>query len=121
MSKRVSHAAALCPRLLCLGQWTSTVAADDMPKERSVPEQPVRLLGNTYYVGTRGLSSILIASDEGHVLIDGGVMDSAPLIAANIQKLGFKLADVRTILHSHAHFDHVGGIEELQRLTGAEV
>ena len=95
--------------------------AADVPKDWLAAQEPVRLLGNTYYVGTRGLASILITSDEGHVLIDGGLMDSAPLIAANIEKLGFKLEDVRTIVHSHAHYDHVGGIAELQRLTGAEV
>src|SRR5688500_14252483 len=104
--------------LLCS---TFPVFADDIPKEWLAPQLPVRLLGNTYYVGTRGLASILITSDEGHVLIDGGLIDSAPLIAANIQTLGFKLEDVRTILHSHAHFDHVGGLAELQRLTGADV
>ena len=84
-------------------------------------EPPVRLLGNTYYVGTHELSSILITSDEGHVLIDGGTADMAPLIAANITQLGFKLQDVRTIVVSHAHHDHVGGVAELQQLTGARV
>lgn len=87
----------------------------------SAEQPPVRLLGNTYYVGTRELSSILIASDEGHVLIDGGVADDAPTIADNIVKLGFKLRDVRTIVVSHAHSDHVGGVAELQQLTGARV
>jgi metallo-beta-lactamase class B len=96
-------------------------AAEEAEKDWLTPQVPVRLLGNTYYVGTRGLSSILIASDEGHVLIDGGTFDSAPLIAANIEKLGFKLEDVRTIVVSHAHLDHVGGVAELQRMTGAEV
>ncbi len=95
--------------------------ADDLPKDWRTPQLPVQLLGNTYYVGTRGLASILITSDEGHVLIDGGLMESAPLIAASIKQLGFKLTDVRTILHSHAHFDHVGGLAELQRMTGAQV
>lgn len=84
-------------------------------------QPPVRLLGNTYYVGTRELSSILITSDEGHVLIDGGAADLAPSIADNIVKLGFKLKDVRTIVVSHAHQDHVGGVAELQQLTGAKV
>lgn len=97
------------------------VQADNVPKEWLMPQPPVRLLGNTYYVGTRGLASILITSDEGHVLIDGGLMESAASIAANIQQLGFKLEDVRTILHSHAHYDHVGGLAELQRMTGAKV
>ena len=97
------------------------VGAERVPATWLEPQEPIRLLGNTYYVGTRGLSSILITSDEGHVLIDAGVMEAAPLIAANIEKLGFKLRDVRAILHSHAHFDHVGGLAELQELTGAEV
>ena len=105
--------------LLC-GLFTSAHAAD-IPKEWLTPQTPVRLLGNTYYVGTQGLSSILIASDEGHVLIDGGVVESAPLIAENIRKLGFKLEDVKTIVFSHAHYDHVGGVAELQSLTGADV
>jgi metallo-beta-lactamase class B len=99
----------------------SSASAEGLSKDWLTPQEPVRLLGNTYYVGTRGLSSILIASAEGHVLIDGGLIDSAPLIAANIRKLGLKLEDVRTIVHSHAHYDHVGGIAELQRMTGAEV
>jgi metallo-beta-lactamase class B len=104
-----------------LGGYSTSSFAEAIPKEWLEPQEPVRLLGNTYYVGTRGLASILITSDEGHVLIDGGLMDSAPLIAQNIEKLGFKLQDVRTIVHSHAHYDHVGGLAELQRLTGAEV
>jgi metallo-beta-lactamase class B len=87
----------------------------------SAADASVRLLGNTYYVGTRELSSILIASDEGHVLIDGGAADDAPAIADNIVALGFKLRDVRTIVVSHAHYDHVGGVAELQQLTGARV
>jgi metallo-beta-lactamase class B len=107
--------------LLLCGCFSVAFAADEIPEEWLAPQAPVRLLGNTYYVGTRGLSSILIASEEGHVLIDGGLAESAPLIAANIEKLGFKLADVRTIVFSHAHHDHVGGVSELQQLTGAQV
>jgi len=87
----------------------------------SSAEPPVRLLGNTYYVGTRDLSSILITSDEGHVLIDGGTADMAPLIVDNIRKLGFKLTDVRTIVVSHAHHDHVGGVAEIAQLSGAKI
>jgi metallo-beta-lactamase class B len=87
----------------------------------NTPQRPVHLFGNTYYVGTRGLGSVLIASAEGHVLIDGGLPDSAPLILANIRALGFDPSDVRLILNSHAHFDHAGGIAALQRATGARV
>lgn len=85
------------------------------------PQQPFRVFGNTYYVGTAGLSSVLIVSDDGHILLDGGLTQSASLIDANIRALGFRTADVRLILASHEHFDHVGGIAALQRASGAAV
>ena len=83
------------------------------------PAPPVRIHANTYLVGTCGISSILITGDEGHVLIDGGTEAGAELIAANIRSLGFKLKDIKYLLISHEHFDHVGGIARLQQLTGA--
>lgn len=85
------------------------------------PAPPVRIFGNTYLVGTCGISSILITDPAGHILIDGGTEEDADLIADNIRALGFRLSDVRYILHSHEHFDHVGGIAKLQRLTGAQL
>ncbi len=85
------------------------------------PQQPFKIFGNTYYVGTHGLSSVLITSKTGHILIDGALPASAQLIAANIRTLGFQIKDVKLIVNSHAHFDHAGGIAELQRLTGARV
>jgi metallo-beta-lactamase class B len=87
----------------------------------NTPQAPFRVYGNTYYVGPHGLSSILIASDAGLVLIDGALAESVPQIVANIHTLGFRIEDVKLILNSHAHFDHAGGIAELQRLSGAEV
>ena len=89
--------------------------------EWNVSQQPFRVYGNTYYVGVHGLSSILITSPEGHVLIDGDIAASAPKIAANIQALGFRVKDVKLILNSHVHYDHAGGIAQLQKLSGAEV
>jgi metallo-beta-lactamase class B len=85
------------------------------------PQAPFRIFGNAYYVGTHGLSSVLITSDAGNILIDGGLPESAHLIAGNIQSLGFRVKDVKLILNSHVHFDHAGGIAELQRLSGARV
>jgi metallo-beta-lactamase class B len=84
-------------------------------------QEPFQVYGNTYYVGVRGLSAILITSDRGHVLIDGDLEESAPKIAASIRELGFRIEDVKLILNSHVHFDHAGGIAELQRLSGANV
>lgn len=106
---------------VALGWVNACADTTEIPHEWLEPQPPIKLLGNTYYVGSKGLSSILIASDEGHVLIDGGLPESAPLIAANIARLGFKIEDIRTIVLSHAHFDHAGGIAELQRLSGAQV
>ena len=85
------------------------------------PQDPFRVYGNTWYVGTDGLSSFLIESDEGLVLVDGGLPQSAALIDANIRELGFDPLDIRAILVSHAHFDHAGGVAALQRLTRANV
>lgn len=85
------------------------------------PAPPVRIHANTYLVGTCGISSILITGDEGHILIDGGTEAGADVIANNIRDLGFKLGDVKIILHSHEHFDHVGGIARLQQLSGAQL
>ena len=85
------------------------------------PAEPFRIAGNVYYVGTSGLAAFLIADPRGHVLIDGGLPESAALIAANIRALGFRLGDVRYLLINHAHFDHSGGLAELKRLTGAKL
>lgn len=83
------------------------------------PAPPVRIHGNTYYVGTCGIASILVVGDQGDVLIDGGTAQGADLIAANIRALGFRVTDVKLILHSHEHLDHIGGIARLQQLSGA--
>lgn len=85
------------------------------------PHEPFQIYGNTYYVGMSGIASVLLTSDYGHVLVDTGLPESAAQIAQNIQKLGFELEDVKAIVFSHAHLDHVGGAAELQRLTGAQV
>ena len=79
----------------------------------------MRIHGNTYLVGTCGISAILVTGSDGHVLIDGGTEKGAEVIAANIRELGFKLKDIKFLLISHEHFDHVGGIARLQKLTGA--
>jgi metallo-beta-lactamase class B len=86
-----------------------------------VPQAPFRVHHNTYYVGTHGLSSILITSPEGHVLIDGGLPNSAPAILESIRSLGYDPGDIKLILNSHAHFDHAGGIAAIQQATGARV
>ena len=98
--------------------WAATCKDwDDWDK----PAPPVRIHGNTYLVGTCGISAILITGEEGHVLIDGGTEKGAELIANNVRSLGFQLSDVKYLLHSHEHIDHAGGIARLQQLTGAQL
>jgi len=87
--------------------------------EWNLPQKPFKVYGNTYWVGTRGLGAVLITSDRGHVLIDGALPESVPQIRDHIRELGFKLEDVRLLLNTHVHYDHAGGLGELQRLTGA--
>ena len=87
----------------------------------NTPHAPVHVFGNVYVVGTDGLTAVLITSAAGHVLIDGGLAESAPRILANVRALGFRIEDVKIILNSHAHFDHAGGIAALQRASGARV
>lgn len=89
--------------------------------EWNEPLQPFRIYGNSWYVGTDGLSSILIETDDGFILVDGGLPQSAERIVSNIRELGFDPHAVKAILVSHAHFDHAGGVAALQRMTGADV
>lgn len=85
------------------------------------PAEPLHVFGNTWYVGTCGLSALLVKSDGGHVLVDGGTPEAGPLILENLRKLGVEPADVKAIVLSHAHFDHAGGLAALQDATGAPV
>ncbi len=85
------------------------------------PQDPFQVYGNTYYVGTGGISAVLITSPAGHILVDAGGPEAADQVAAHIRQLGFKLEDIRYILNSHAHQDHAGAIGALQKLSGATV
>jgi metallo-beta-lactamase class B len=103
------------------------VHADEQPKQCdncpdwNAARAPFKIHGNTYYVGVEGLSAVLITSAQGHILIDAGLPQSAKVIAANVKSLGFDIKDVKWLLSSHPHFDHVGGLAALQRLSGARV
>src|SRR5216110_2791704 len=97
-----------------------------LPRAQSDPtwRQPfdaVRVVGNVYYVGTRGLSSFLIVTPAGSIVIDSGEAESVPFIRASLDRLGVRLSDVKILLAGHAHYDHVGGHADLKRLTGAQV
>lgn len=87
----------------------------------SDPAPPARIFGNTYYVGTCGIAVLLVTSDQGHVLIDAATAEAVPSILANIRALGFDPRDVKLIVGSHEHLDHMGGLAALKTATGAEV
>jgi metallo-beta-lactamase class B len=89
--------------------------------EWNAAQAPFKLFGNSYYVGMAGLSSVLVTSDAGLILLDAALPQSAAPIDEHIRALGFKTEDVKFILSSHAHYDHAGGIAALQRATGATV
>lgn len=110
---------------MCMAAMAPSTAALAQNAEQRIawnrPAEPFRLVDNVYYVGTQGLSAFLITDPKGHVLIDGGLPESAALIANNIRKLGFDLKDIRYLLINHAHYDHSGGLAALKLETGAQL
>lgn len=82
---------------------------------------PFRIHGNAWYVGTCGIAAILITGPDGHVLIDSGTEVGAQIVAANIRRLGFRVEDVQTLLMSHEHHDHTGGMAALKAMSGAQL
>jgi metallo-beta-lactamase class B len=94
--------------------------ADETSRSWNKPVAPFRIAGNLYYVGAIEIASYLITTPEGHFLLDGGFVETAPQIEHNIAELGFKLTDVKFLLNSHAHYDHAGGLAELKKVTGGK-
>ncbi len=89
--------------------------------EWTKPYKPFRIAGNLYYVGSYDLACYLITTPKGHILINTSVPTTVSLIRSNVESLGFKFNDIKILLCSQAHFDHVGGMAEIQELTGASV
>jgi metallo-beta-lactamase class B len=85
------------------------------------PTEPFKVIDNIYYVGTDGLASYLITSPQGHILVDTAMPEAAPQIKGSIEKLGFKVSDIKYLLNTHAHLDHAGGLAEMKKASGAQV
>jgi metallo-beta-lactamase class B len=111
-------------RLIVLaGLTASAFAQQAVPSNTDwiKPVPPFKILGNIYWVGTYDLSTYLITTPQGNILINTGLPETVPLIKAGVEQLGFKLADTKILLATHGHFDHVAGLSELQKMTGAKI
>lgn len=133
MNKKVFHwltllAFAGCAH--CFAQnsapQTNSAVLDHAASERAfnlwkAPQSPRHIIGNIYYVGPAGVSSWLITTPQGHILIDTTFEDCVPQICTNIERLGFHIGDIKFILNSHTHVDHAGGDADMKKRTGAQI
>ncbi len=114
--------------IVCLGIVVSSAPAQSLKelilqsrKRWDAPTEPFRVIGSIHYVGTEGLASYLITGPQGHILIDTVMPGRTDRITANIEKLGFKLSDIKILINTHAHLDHTGGFAALKEVTGAQM
>jgi len=104
-----------------LSTATISAQADEESRSWNQPVKPFRIIGNIYYVGASDVTSYLIVTPKGHILLDSGFAETVPQIKQNIAQLGFRLEDVKILINSHAHYDHAGGLAALKQLTGAKL
>ncbi|WP_338828694.1 BJP family subclass B3 metallo-beta-lactamase [Bradyrhizobium sp. 27S5] len=117
-------AAALCAlALIATGAQAQTLKEfmAVVMKKWTAPFEPFQLIGNIYYVGTDGIAVYIIKTSQGLILMDTAMQQSTGMIKDNIAKLGFKVADIKDILNTHAHLDHTGGFAEIKQETGAQL
>jgi metallo-beta-lactamase class B len=105
--------------LLILPSFAGTAYAQATP-DWTNPFPPFRIIGNLYYVGSQGLASYLVVTPQGNILINSSLEKSVPLIQKSIEELGFRFADTKILLISHAHWDHCAGSAAIKELTGAK-
>lgn len=116
----------IAPSLLCSVFFVLSFAAtlfaqaDPDHPDWTIPFPAFHVIGNIYYVGSKGLASYLITTSEGNILMNSSLENSIPLIRSSVEQLGFKFSDIKILLISHAHIDHCGGAALLKRLTGAK-
>ena len=99
----------------------ASAAFAQAPHAGNNPFPAYRIMDNLYYVGTEDIASYLIVTPKGHFLLNSGYEDTPPMIRGSVEKLGFKITDVKILLNSQAHFDHVAGQAALQKMTGAKI
>jgi metallo-beta-lactamase class B len=93
----------------------------DMVKKWNAPTEPFKVIDNIHYVGTNGLASYLITTPQGHILIDTAMPETSGQIESSIEKLGFKISDIKYLINTHAHIDHTGGLAKIKKDSGAQM
>jgi metallo-beta-lactamase class B len=121
MFKQKHQRLCILPFFLLFMPFAACAQLSETYRAWNQPVAPFRIIDNVYYVGASDISSFLITTPQGHILLEGGFAETAPLIEKSIRDLGFKPEDVKILLTSHAHFDHAGGLAELKKLTGAGI
>src|ERR1041384_3712638 len=101
--------------------WSQAKQAKQGKRDYNAPFPPHKVIGNIYYVGPEQLATFLITTPEGHILINSDFESTVPVIRASVEKLGFKFSDIKIVLGSHAHGDHMEGDAMVKELTGARV
>ncbi|HYG82422.1 MAG TPA: subclass B3 metallo-beta-lactamase [Pyrinomonadaceae bacterium] len=115
----VRLSAGLLLTLLCLARAAGQ--ASEEARSWNQPVEPYRIIGNVYYVGASDVTSFLIVTPAGHILLDSGFAETVPLIRRNVARLGFRVEDIKILINSQAHYDHAGGLAQLKRETGARL
>lgn len=125
--RKVVLLASLLTASLAFGQsvqnhpYISAEQSNAIANEWVRPIEPFKILGNVYYVGSQNIASYLLTTPQGHILLDTGMPAMHQAVKGNIEKLGFKLSDIKIMISSHAHIDHIGGHAEMKKATGAQV
>lgn len=121
MKKIVVALVALLPLAGTVQAQTVKDLLETLKVKWNKPTEPFKIIGNVYYVGTDGLASYLITSPQGHILVDTVMPEATSQIKASIEKLGFKITDIKYLVNTHAHIDHTGGLAELKAVSGAQM
>ncbi|PST84961.1 subclass B3 metallo-beta-lactamase [Pedobacter yulinensis] len=111
----------ICLMFSATALMAQQVSEPKSPAEWSAPTEPFRIAGNLYYVGTHDLACYLVATPKGHMLINTGLADSKALIARSMKQLGFEMSDIKILLTTQAHFDHVAAMAAIKKETGAKM
>lgn len=104
--------------LLCV---TVFGQVSDSDRRANIPVEPFQIIGNIYYVGASEVTSFLIVTPQGHILVDAGFPETATQIIKNVRTLGFKPEEIKVMVNTQAHFDHAGGFAEIKKLSGAKM